>query len=215
MHNSFISRLSPKEPKFFELLKQVSEVLSAAAALLLEQLKSETKEDRRDYFQKVKEQERIGDQLSHKIFEELSASFITPFDREDIHLLADCMDDIVDLINSSSKRIAIYNPKANNPRALELGQVVSEDAASISKAMDELGSVRKNATSLKLHCKELHDLENRADDIYEAAIIKLFEEETDGIELVKVKEILAELEKATDAAERVSKVLKTIIVKYA
>ncbi|MDD4760541.1 MAG: DUF47 family protein, partial [Bacteroidaceae bacterium] len=139
MHNSFISRLSPKEPKFFELLKQVSEVLSAAAALLLEQLKSETKEDRRDYFQKVKEQERIGDQLSHKIFEELSVSFITPFDREDIHLLADCMDDIVDLINSSSKRIAIYNPKANNPRALEQGQVVSEDAACISKAMDEPG----------------------------------------------------------------------------
>lgn len=215
MNNSFISRLSPKEPKFFELLKQVSEVLKCASSLLFEQLKSETKEARRDYFQKVKEQERIGDQLSHKIFDELSSSFITPFDREDIHLLADSMDDIIDLINSSSKRIAIYNPKENNARALELGQVVKDDALCIEKAMDELGSVRKNAAKLKIHCKELHDLENKADDIYEAAIIKLFEEEKDGIELVKVKEILVELEKATDAAERVSKALKTIIVKYA
>lgn len=215
MNNSLISRLSPKEPKFFELLKQVSEVLSVASSLLLEQLMSETKEVRRDYFQKVKEQERIGDQLSHKIFEELSTSFITPFDREDIHLLADRMDDIVDLINSSSKRIAIYNPKGNNPCALELGKIVKDDATCISNAMNELASVRKNATSLKLHCTQLHDLENKADDIYEAAIIKLFEEETDGIELIKVKEILAELEKATDAAERVSKALKTIIVKYA
>lgn len=215
MNNSIISRLSPKAPKFFELLEQVSEVLSSVSKLLQEQLKCETKESRRDYFQKIKEQERIGDQLSDKIFEELSSSFITPFDREDIHLLADYLDDTIDLVNSSSKRIAIYNPKKNNPRAFELGEVVVNDALCISKAMDELPSIRKNAESLKMCCKELHDLENKADDIYEAAIIKLFEEETDGIELIKVKEILAELEKATDAAERVGKALKTIIVKYA
>ena len=125
------------------------------------------------------------------------------------------MDDVIDRVNSCAKRIAIYNPKANNPMAIELGFVVKDDAKCIDIAMKELESLRKNASSIKARSKELHDLENKADDLYEVAIIKLFEEETDGIELIKEKEILAELEKATDAAERVGKVLKTIIVKYA
>jgi len=215
MNNSFFSRFTPKEPKFFHLLKQVSEVLIAASDLLVDSMQCSTREERTDYFHKIKDQERLGDQLAHKIFEELSTSFITPFDREDIHSLADCMDDVIDRVNSCAKRIAIYNPKANNPMAIELGLVVKDDAKCIDIAMKELESLRKNASSIKARSKELHDLENKADDLYEVAIIKLFEEETDGIELIKEKEILAELEKATDAAERVGKVLKTIIVKYA
>jgi len=81
--------------------------------------------------------------------------------------------------------------------------------------MDEIVAMRKNAMQLKARCKELHDLENKADDIYDMAIIRLFQEEKDGIEIVKNKDILNELEKATDAAERVGKILKTMIVKYA
>ncbi len=134
------------------------------------------------------------------IFEELSTSFITPFDREDIHLLADFLDDVIDRINSCAKRIAIYKPKKNTQGSKELGQIVRQDAECIAKAMDELESLRKNAIRLKAHCKELHDLENQADDVYEMAITQLFEEEKDGIEIIKAKDILSELEKATDAA---------------
>src|SRR5574344_115439 len=215
MNNSFFSKFGPKEPKFFDYLKQVSEVLLSASDMLYESLKCETRDERKDFFRKIKEKERFGDELSHKIFEELSSSFITPFDREDIHLLADCLDDVIDRINSCSKRIAIYNPKKNNPYESSLGEIVKQDAICIDKAMGELASLRKNADKLKDHCKELHDLENKADDMYETAIIHLFEEETDGIELIKMKEILNELEKATDAAEHVGKALRTIIVKYA
>lgn len=215
MNNSFFSKFGPKEPKFFDYLKQISEVLLTASDLLMESLECETREERKASFRKIKEQERKGDELSHKIFEELSSSFITPFDREDIHLLADCLDDVIDRINSCSKRIAIYNPKKNNPFEQALGEIVKKDAACIDMAMGELASLRKNASKLKEHCKELHDLENRGDDIYENAIIQLFEEEKDGIELIKMKEILNELEKATDASEHVGKALRTIIVKYA
>ena len=81
--------------------------------------------------------------------------------------------------------------------------------------MAELSSLRNNASKLKMHCKTLHDLENEGDDVYETAIIHLFEDEQDSIELIKTKEILNELEKATDAAEQVGKILRTIIVKYA
>jgi predicted phosphate transport protein (TIGR00153 family) len=215
MNNSFFSRFAPKEPKFFPLLKHLSDVLLTASDLLSESLRCIDLDERKSYYQKIKEQERSGDQVSHKIFEELSTSFITPFDREDIHQLADFLDDVIDRINSCAKRIAIYNPKKNNPNCEALAQIVQKDAACISKAMDELEALRKNATQLKIHCKELHDLENQADDVYELAIIHLFEEEKDGIEIVKTKDILSELEKATDAAERVGKILKTIIVKYA
>ena len=215
MNNSFFSRFTPKEPKFFHLLKQVSEVLIAASDLLVDSMQCSTREERTDYFHKIKDQERLGDQLAHKIFEELSTSFITPFDREDIHSLADCMDDVIDRVNSCAKRIAIYNPKANNPMAIELGFVVKDDAKCIDIAMKELESLRKNASSIKARSKELHDLENKADDVYEQFLIDLFENEKDAIEVIKLKEIMSELEKATDIAEQVGKIIQTIIVKYA
>lgn len=215
MNNSFFSRFAPKEPKFFPLLKQLSNVLLTATDILKGSLLSTTLEERKEYYQKIKEQERLGDQISHKIFEQLSISFITPFDREDIHLLADYLDDVIDNINSCAKRIAIYNPKKNTPDSEALGQIVRKDAECLCKAMDELSALRHNASKLKAHCVELHDLENQADDLYEEAIIRLFNDETDGIELIKTKEILNELEKATDAAEHVGKILRTIIVKYA
>ena len=204
MNNSFFSKFGPKEPKFFDYLQQVSGVLMSASDILLNALECETADGRMEFFHKIKEQERIGDNLAHKIFEELSSSFITPFDREDIHVLAGNLDDVIDRINSCAKRMAIYNPKKNNPYGKSLGEIVRKDALCINSAMEELASLRKNAGKL-----------NEADDLYEAAIIHLFDEEKDGIELIKMKEILNELEKATDAAENVGKILRTIIVKYA
>lgn len=215
MNNSFFSKFGPKEPKFFVYLKQVSEVLLTATDLLQDSLKSQTREERYAYFKKIKEQERLGDTISNKIFEELSSSFITPFDREDVHLLADCLDDVLDGINRCAKRIAIYNPTRNNEFEATMGEFVKKGVVNIDKAMDELQQIRKNAGQLKEHCTALHNIENEADDVYETAIINLFAEEKDSIELIKVKEILSELESVTDATERVGKVLRTIIVKYA
>jgi uncharacterized protein len=215
MNNSLFSKFGPKEPKFFDFLKQVSSTLMEASDILMEALESTTGEERKEYFHRIKEKERIGDALVYRIFERLGSSFITPFDREDIHLLANNLDDVIDRINSCAKRIAIYNPKKNNPYQKKLGEIVRKDAECIDAAMVELVNVRKNAGKLKDRSKTLHDLENEGDDVYETAIIHLFEEEKDGIELTKVKEILNELEKATDAAEQVGKSLRTIIVKYA
>lgn len=215
MNNSFFSRFTPKEPKFFQLLKELSDVLLDAANLLTSAIQLNGQEERKDYYHKIKDKERQGDQLSHKIFEELSTSFITPFDREDIHLLADNLDDVIDRVNSCAKRIAIYNPKQNVCEAIKLATLVRKDAECLVEAMTELENLRKNAMSLKARCKELHDIENEADDVYEIGIIHLFEKEQDSKEIIKTKDILYELEKATDAGERVGKALKTIIVKYA
>ena len=95
MKNSFFNRFTPKEPKFFPLLKQLSEVLSASSVALVESLQHDQPTERSEYYKKIKDLEREGDRLTHLIFDELGTTFITPFDREDIHDLASCMDDVI------------------------------------------------------------------------------------------------------------------------
>lgn len=128
-------------------------------------------------------------------FDELGTTFITPFDREDIHDLASCMDDVIDGINSCAKRISIYNPRPISENGKELSRLIQEEAIYICKAMDELETFRKKPTLLREYCSKLHEIENQADDVYEFFITKLFEEEKDCIELIKIKEIMHELEK--------------------
>ncbi|MDD6210638.1 MAG: DUF47 family protein [Bacteroidales bacterium] len=215
MNNSFFSRFTPKEPKFFPLLKQLSEVLYASSVVLVESLQHDQPAERLDYYKKIKELERKGDKLSHRILDELSTTFITPLDREDIHDLASSIDDVIDGINSCAKRIAIYNPHPISESGKELSRLIQEETVYISKAMDELESFRKNPALLREYSSKLHEIENQADDVYEFFIIKLFEQEKDSIEIIKIKEIMLELERTTDAAEHVGKILKNLIVKYA
>lgn len=215
MKNSFFSRFTPKEPKFFPLLKQLSEILSASSSILVESLRHDSPTERANYYKLIKDKEREGDKLTHLIFDELGTTFITPFDREDIHDLASSIDDVIDGINSSAKRITIYNPRPISDSRKELSLLIQQEAHYISKAMDELETFRKKPTTLRDYCTKLHDIENQADDVYELFITKLFEEEKDSIELIKIKEIMHELEKTTDAAEHVGKILRNLIVKYA
>ena len=215
MKNSFFSRFTPKEPKFFPLLKQLSEILSASSSILVESLRHDSPTERANYYKLIKDKEREGDKLTHLIFDELGTTFITPFDREDIHDLASSIDDVIDGINSSAQRITIYNPRPISDSGKELSLLIQQEAHYISKAMDELETFRKKPTTLRDYCTKLHDIENQAHDVYELFITKLFEEEKDSIELIKIKEIMHELEKTTDAAEHVGKILRNLIVKYA
>jgi predicted phosphate transport protein (TIGR00153 family) len=168
-----------------------------------------------EYYRMIKDQERLGDKLSHRVFDELNATFITPFDREDLHDLAMYLDDVADGINSSAKRIALYKPKCIPDKARELAGLIKDGSTCLGKIMELLDSLRNNSSRIKAYCKELHDIENKADDVYELFVIELFENEKDSIELFKLKEILYEMEKTTDMAEHVGKIVRTIIIKYA
>lgn len=215
MNNSILSRFTPKEPKFFPLLKNLSNTLIEASDLMVEFVQCKNHEEFLQSYKKIKEKERAGDKLSNTIFDELNETFITPFDREDIHHLATRLDDVIDGINSCAKRIAWYNPKQLPESSLAMAQLIKEAALCIGKAIDELDVLKKNANNIKIFCNELHEIENRADDLYERFVIALFENEMDAVEVLKLKEIMYEMEKTTDAAEYVGKIIKTIIVKYA
>ena len=214
MNNSFFSRFAPKQPKFFPLLNSLADALAKAADTLAEGLNYDSPEKRSEYYKLVKDIERNADQINNTIHDELASSFITPFDREDINHLASAIDDTIDGINSVAKRISIYNPKALPEEAAKLAKVIQEEAAFVVKAIYDLVDVHKHGANIRKCAEELHDLENKGDDIYELFIIRLFEEEKDGIELMKVKEIMHEMEQTTDAAEHVGKCLKSILVKY-
>lgn len=215
MKNSLLNRFIPKETKFFPLLKQLSQTVTDASRLLTDSMEHDAQETWQEYYRKVKEAEREGDQMTQRIFMELGQTFITPFDREDIHDLASSIDDVADRIHSASKRIAIYNPNVIPESGKKLAVLIQQGTSLIRKAMDELETFSKSPSRLKAYCQQLHEIENRADEVYELFIMQLFNEETDCIELMKTKEIMQELEKTTDAADHVGKLLKNIIVKYA
>lgn len=215
MNNSFLNNFTPKEPKFFPLLKGLADVISAAADLIVESVKVSDHDSAIEYYKRIKEQEKKGDALSNKIFDELNSTFITPFDREDIHDLASRLDDVTDFINSCAKRIVLYNPKQMPKEALDIALLIKESAVVLGNAVDELDVLKKNSKKIKEYCNNLHEIENKADDVYEHFIIQLFETQNDAIEVIKLKEIMLELEKATDAADYVGKIIKTIIIKYA
>jgi uncharacterized protein len=215
MDNSFFSKFMPKEPKFFSILMEISNVMLSASELLIEFIQNYDHKTAIDYYKKIKEKEREGDILSNKVFDELNTTFITPFDREDINHLAERLDDVTDRINSCAKRMLLYNPAKLPESALELAILIKQGAVCIGKTIEGLSMLKNNIRNIKGYCAELHDIENRADDVYEHFIIELFEKEKNGIELIKVKEIMNELEKATDVTEYVGKIIQTVIVKYA
>jgi predicted phosphate transport protein (TIGR00153 family) len=214
MKNNFFERFIPKEDKFFPLLSQMADVILSASELIIECVQVKSHDDAVKYFKLIKEEERKADRLQNKIFDELNNTFITPFDREDINNLSSTMDDVMDYINSCAKRIMLYNPAVMPTSAKELAELIKESAICLTKAIGELGELKKNPSVITKYCTELASIEHRSDDVYEHFLIDLFENEKDAIEVIKLKDILHEMERATDAAESVGKIIKTIIVKY-
>jgi predicted phosphate transport protein (TIGR00153 family) len=216
MDNSFFSKFTPKEPKFFPLLNELAEVVLKEAHLLIGFIeKKQRQEDVSESYRQIKQHEKFGDEITQKIFDALSSTFITPFDREDIHDLANNLDDVIDVINSCAKRISIYNPKTLPSEALVLANLVLQGAEYLQQCINQIDNLKKKSVSILGLCDKLHTIENKGDDIYEEFITKLFEKETDTIELIKIKDIMYELERTTDAEEHTAKIIKTIIVKHA
>jgi len=199
--------LIPKDTSFFDMFTDMSANLIAGARTLVELFA-----DYREVEIKVGEIrriERIGDDMTHSILTRLNQTFITPFDREDIHQLASSFDDVLDFINAAGARIVMYRITKPPSAAGELARLILAQSVELQKALPLL---RKNGDILT-HCVEINRLENEADLVSRAAIARLFEEEKDPINLIKTKELIEFLEMATDKAEDVADVLETVVLK--
>lgn len=211
---SFFKKLTPKDKIFFPMFEAAANNIVEAAEKHVELFNTEDWNTREKLFREIKDLEVRGDQITHNIFDELEKTFITPFDREDIHQLASSLDDVLDFINGSSQRIRLYKPRSFTPRFKPFAELMLKGCIEIRVAASELRNL-KNPEKISNSCIIINDVENLADDQYHLILSELFENEKDAIELIKKKEIIQTMERATDRIEDVADVLKTIIIKVA
>jgi hypothetical protein len=201
-------RMIPRETKFFDMFAEMSSNLTEGATALRDLLMNY--QNVASGVQKVKDIEHKGDDLTHAVLIKLNQTFITPFDREDIHRLASSIDDVLDFVNSAADRLIMYKIKSVPNAAIELADIIVRQSDEISKAVHLL---EKNPQKVLEYCVEVNRLENDADTVARDAIGKLFDNATDPIQLIKIKELLEVLETATDKAEDAANVLETVVLK--
>ncbi len=204
-------RLIPRETKFFDMFAEIANNVVEGAKVLSDLLHSYDYQQMPAAVQRIKEIETRGDDMTHKILVKLNQTFITPFDREDIHLLASSLDDVLDFVFSASDRLLTYKITQPSPSAKVLAGIILRQAEELVKAVSLLN---KDSHVLQ-HCVEVNRLENEADQVSRDAIGRLFDGGYDPITLIKLKELLEILEEASDKAEDVANVLETVVLKSA
>jgi predicted phosphate transport protein (TIGR00153 family) len=203
-------RLLPKEDKYFEMFNRMASHIMECA-LLLQKLFSDF-DKRVAYADKIKEIEHNCDLLTHEIIKKLNQTFITPIDREDIHALASGLDDIVDEIEYTARRVILYRVEEPTEHARKMSDVLARIVASLERAVRAL---ENNGDQVLKECIIIHGLENEGDTYHHEAIDKLFAEETNPITLLKMKELYAKMERTIDECEDVSNILESIVLKNA
>lgn len=201
-------RLLPREESFFGLFNQAAENILQAARMLKELFDDYQDVDRRA--QVIKSVEEKGDEITHTIIDRLNRTFVTPLDREDIFALAKQLDNVLDWIEASSARMAVYKIPHSTQEAQELAHIIVSECEAIVEAVSNLR--RLDRIDGALH--EINRLENLADHLHRDAIAKLFASNGDPIDVMKWKEIYETLEEATDQGEHVAHVLEGIHAKH-
>ncbi|OGO31539.1 MAG: phosphate transport regulator [Chloroflexi bacterium RBG_16_56_11] len=204
--------LMPREQKFFDLFEESTENTLKAAQELKGMIDSWQFIDSR--VAEITELEHRGDTITHQIMSLLHRTFVTPFDREDIALMAHTMDDVLDFIHSAADAMFIYKVASPTNRAKELADIIVQATGEVNKAI--CGLRRKTEFKQMLErCVEINRLENMADRVYRAAIGELFDNSSDIAQIIKWREIYEHMESATDRCEDVADVLEGVALKNA
>ncbi len=209
----FKLNLMPRGDKFFDLFEVSSKNMVKAAESLKDLIYSWDCID-----QKLEEMDRIehqGDTITHEIMFQLNRSFITPFDREDIGMLAHSLDDVTDLIQATADTMVLYKVREPGKRARELADILVQITTEVEHVMPSLRRHNANLEKILNSCVEINRLENVADKIYRTALKELFEDSNDIADIIKWREIYEHMESATDMCEDVANVLEGVALKHA
>jgi len=202
-------RLIPREERFFDLFVEDAANVLGAARLLEAFLRTYDVIERRAG--EIRDAEHRGDEISHDIGRRLESTFVTPFDREEIHGLISALDDVLDYIEEVADTFVLYHIDAPTPVAVEQAAIVVLQCQLLHEALSHLRGFK----NLDKYWIEVHRLENEGDRIVRNAIASLFEKEKDPIELIKWKEIYTLLETTIDKCEDVANIIERIVVKNA
>ncbi|MCP1662490.1 MAG: DUF47 family protein [Methanocalculus sp. MSAO_Arc1] len=200
----------PKEYIFYDIFEQLADTTAEAGRLLVDLVDDYEDVDRK--IREIKKLEHQGDSLAHHAFAELSRSFITPLEPAEISRLTTALDDILDFIDNTARKMQNYGIEETDAYMREFAKIVYFCAAEVAKAVREIRSL-KNPKLLEQKCIEINRLENLADDVLSHAIQDLFKSE-DAIRIIKLKEIYESLEEATDRCEDAANVLADIAIRY-
>jgi len=211
--NSIFQFLVPKDRKFYPLFEEASANLVVISKVLLEMLSTPGMEKRKLLIRQIEKLEHTGDEITHRIFKEVGFTFITPFDREDIQRLASVLDDVLDFIHGAAKRVELYKVDPIHPAMIKLAELIVQSSEQVNIAVSGLRNSR-NYTRVREALVKINSLENHADDVFDNAVARLFEDNVSALEVIKIKEVLSALETATDKCEDAANVMESVIVKF-
>ena len=202
----------PKEVSFFDFFEQHADKCVAGAELLVKLIGSLDHAAR--IAKEIKDVEHEGDKITHQTVETLHRTFITPFDREEIHRLISGLDDVLDFIDAAGQRMALYEIKEATEEAQAMCRVLVKATEEMREAVKGLRTLEYPMQILK-NCVEINRLENEADALLRAGTVRLFKEYVDKpVEIIKWKEIYSFLEEATDRCEDVANTIEGVVIEH-
>lgn len=207
-----LRKFFPKEFNFFDFFDKEMGYVEEAAGLFKKIVNhGEVTEEFRE---KMRDIEHNGDKMAYAIIEHLNKTFITPFDREDIHALAKKLDDVNDMLNTIISRMKVYRITKPNKYLIEFSEIIEKSVTSLGKAVRGLRNT-KNMTEVLESCKQVSRFESDGDKLRDKALGELVDNEKDPIEFIKWKEICQDAETVLDICKVVGHVVETILVKQA
>jgi predicted phosphate transport protein (TIGR00153 family) len=211
---TFLKIFMPKDRIFYTLFEEVTGNLRLMSSAFSKAMNEKDQAEREKLLRSLELLEHKNDEVTHRIFIELGQNFITPFDREDIHILTTSLDDVADFMWGSGKRILNYQMDDVDQTMREFAEVIVQCIEALHTAVHELRNM-KNIRAITDACVVINKLENDADDILDRATVELFSTPNiSPIELIKRKDLYQEMELVTDKCEDAANVIESIIIKY-
>jgi uncharacterized protein len=211
----FLSALMPREGQFFDLFNKHADLIVEGARALSQLLQDYDKaEGRAAWISRIEQIERNADRVTHDTVALLHTTFVTPFDRDDIHRLISRMDDILDLIQDTAESSMLYDIQKLTPEALHLANILQICCDRVHSAVELLASM-DNAPAILNFAQDIDQLESDADRVMRAAVSKLFREEPDVRQVIQLKAVYELLETATDKCQDVANVIEGVVIENA
>jgi len=205
----------PREGRFFNLFDSHAKHIVDGALALADVLRQyENQKEREAGIKVIEDAEHAADRITHETVQLLHSTFVTPFDRDDIHRLISRMDDVLDLIQDTGESLVLYDIQKITPEATQLAELLRRCAEHVQSAVGLMASMADAPAILKI-CQEIDRLESEADKVMRGAISQLFRTETDTRQLIKLKAVYESLESATDKCQDVANVIESVVLENA
>jgi uncharacterized protein len=212
VNRGFLSWVRSNDKEIIDVLEEQAVNLVKATSYLVEFMSS-YKMDGESLYKIIKDLERQGDQITHRLFTILDKTFVTPLDPEDISRLTSAIDEVLDATEGVANRFVLYMIQAPTPYMIELSKILLSASQEVQLLITRIRHL-KSASDLIDHSKNIVNYEHKADTIYRTAIAELFKTNNNPIEIIKLKEVYENLEGALDRCADVADVVEDIALKY-